>query len=115
MTYKFSQQQIIGINYHYAKLLDGSFDEDNIRLLLIHLREFLRNPSNKSAKGLVNAKLLRELGDSVAHTVRTDGEIRDRIVELVRRYARTSEARNRSGQRSFCMTWKTLSLCSEKC
>jgi hypothetical protein len=94
VTYKFSQQQIIGINYHYAKLLDGSFDEDNIRLLLIHLREFLWNPSNKSAKGLVNAKLLRELGDSVAHTVRTEGEIRDRIVELVRRYARTSDARN---------------------
>ena len=28
MKYKFSQQQIIGINYYYSKLVDKTFDED---------------------------------------------------------------------------------------
>jgi hypothetical protein len=86
MSYKFSQQQIIGINYHYAKILAGSFDEDTIRLLLIHLREFLQN--NTKAKGRVNANLLLELGDGVAHTVRNCGALHQKIINLVRRFAR---------------------------
>jgi hypothetical protein len=79
MIYKFSPQQIIGINHHYSTITKGSFNEDNVRLLLINLREFLQNSDNKNARGLVNANLLRELGDSVAHTVRTKGEIYGKI------------------------------------
>jgi hypothetical protein len=73
MAYKFSQQQIIGLNHHYFRIAEGSFDEDNIRLILIHLREFLQNPDNKGAKGRANATLLKELGDGIAHSVRTEG------------------------------------------
>ena len=51
MKYKFSQQQIIGINYYYSKLVDSTFDEDDVRLLLIHLREFLLNNDNVDARG----------------------------------------------------------------
>lgn len=87
MAYKFSQQQITGINYYYMKIVESTFDEDDIRLLLIHLREFLRNKDNKNAQGRQNAMLLRELGDSVAHTIRDQSEIHRRIVELVKTMA----------------------------
>ena len=70
MKYKFSQQQIIGINYYYSKLVDSTFDEDDVRLLLIHLREFLLNNDNLDARARHNASLLMELGNSVAHTIR---------------------------------------------
>lgn len=86
MKYKFSQQQIIGINYYYSKLVDSTFDEDDVRLLLIHLREFLVNDDNKSARGRHNASLLREMGDSIAHTIRgNQSEMHRRIAPLLQK------------------------------
>ena len=87
MKYKFSQQQIIGINYYYSKLVDSTFDEDDVRLLLIHLREFLLNNDNLHARGRHNASLLMKLGNSVAHTIRDRYELHDRISELVQKLA----------------------------
>ena len=87
MKYKFSQQQIIGINYYYSKIVDSTFDEDDVRLLLIHLREFLLNNDNVDARGRHNASLLMELGNSVAHTIRDRYELHDRISELVQKLA----------------------------
>jgi hypothetical protein len=91
-SFRFSQQQIIGINYHYSLISDSRFDENNVRLLLIHLREFLRSSDkdNPGALGRANAKLLREIGDGVAHTVRDKGEWWRAITELVRRFTRRS-------------------------
>lgn len=86
-TFRFSQQQITGINYHYSLISAGAFDEDNVRLLLIYLREFLSNEDNVGALGRANAKLLLEFGDSVAHTVRLKGEWWSVISELVRQFA----------------------------
>ena len=87
MKYKFSQQQIVGINYYYSKLVDSTFDEDDVRLLLIHLREFLLNNDNVDARRRHNASLLMELGNSVAHTVRDRYELHDRISKLAQRLA----------------------------
>lgn len=87
MKYKFSQQQIVGINYYYSKFVDSTFDEDDVRLLLIHLREFLLNNDNLDARGRHNASLLMELGNSVAHTIRDKYELYERISELVRKLA----------------------------
>src|SRR5205823_11127983 len=103
-SFRFSQQQIIGINYHYSLISDGRFDEDNVRLLLIHLREFLRSSDkdNPGALGRANAKLLREIGDGVAHTVRDEGEWWRAITKLVRRFARHS-TRNRWESTSFVL------------
>lgn len=94
MKYKFSQQQIIGINYYYAKIVDDTFDEDDVRLLLIHLREFLLNNDNVNARGRHNASLLMELGNSVAHTIRDQGEIYGGIRKLVRQFASANQGGN---------------------
>lgn len=83
VSYKFSPQQITGINYYYSKIAAGTFDEDDVRLLLIHLREFLRNRDNKGAAGRANALFLREAGDNVAHTIRDQGLLHDRLLEFL--------------------------------
>jgi hypothetical protein len=88
MKYKFSQQQILGINYYYSKLVDNTFDEDDVRLLLIHLREFLLNNDNLDARGRHNAGLLLEFGNSAVHTIRDRYELYERISELVQKLAR---------------------------
>src|ERR1700722_10648460 len=85
MNYKFSYQQIVGINYCYSKIRDATFEEDDIRLLLIYLREFLANHPNVISQS--NANILLELGDSIAHTVRDRGTIYERIEELLKQFA----------------------------
>jgi hypothetical protein len=85
--YRFSQQQIIGINHYFGKIADAAFDEDDVRLLLIHLREFLRNGDNISVKSQGNSEILREIGDSIAHTIRDRGEVYSRIRDVVRKLA----------------------------
>lgn len=87
MRYKFSQQQIIGINYYYSKIVDCTFNEDDVRLLLIHLREFLLNSDNVNARGRHNASILMELGNSVAHTIRHKYELHGRISKLLQNLA----------------------------
>lgn len=87
MRYKFSQQQIVGINYYYSKIVESTFDEDDVRLLLIHLREFLLNNDNKNARSRHNASILMELGNSVAHTIRNQYELHARISELLQNLA----------------------------
>ena len=83
VAYKFSPQQITGINYYYSKIVARTFEEDDVRLLLIHLREFLRNRDNRGAAGRENALFLREAGDSVAHTIRDQGLLHDRLLEHI--------------------------------
>ena len=91
MNYKFSYQQIVGINYCYSKIRDATFEEDDVRLLLIYLREFLvNNPNVISQK---NANFLRELGDSIAHTVREKGTICKRIEELLKQFVSSNPNR----------------------
>ncbi len=80
----FSQQQIYGINYYYSRVLDGSFDEDDVRLLLIHLREFLQENYRKKKRELPEVTTLLDAGDAVAHTVRTSGLLHAKIKELVK-------------------------------
>jgi len=82
--YRFSQQQIIGINHYFAQIAGGVFDEDDVRLLLIHLREFLVNGDNIAIRSQGNAGILREIGHSIAHTIRDRGTIHGRIREVVR-------------------------------
>ena len=79
----FSQQQIHGINYFYSKLREDSFDEDDVRLLLIHLREFLNARYGKKNQPPYEIALLLEAGDSVAHTVRHRGLVHARIKEIL--------------------------------
>ncbi len=82
--YRFSYQQIAGINYYFSTIADSTFGEDEIRLLLIHLREFLLNEDN-DVISTPNTRILREVGHSIAHTVRDRGVICDRITELVQK------------------------------
>jgi hypothetical protein len=82
--YRFSYQQIAGINYYFSTIADSTFGEDEIRLLLIHLREFLLNQDN-DVISTPNTGILREIGHSIAHTVRDRGVICDRITELVQK------------------------------
>jgi hypothetical protein len=82
--YRFSYQQIAGINYYFSTIANATFGEDEIRLLLIHLREFLLNQDN-DVISTSNTEILREIGHSIAHTVRDRGVICDRITELVQK------------------------------
>ncbi len=87
MSHKFSQQQIISINYYYSKIVEGTFDEDDVRLLLIALREFIRNTDNKLMPKHQGAMLLCDIGDSLAHTIRNQSELHRRIRDLVMKMA----------------------------
>jgi hypothetical protein len=107
MKYKFSQQQIIGINYYYSKIAEGTFDEDDIRLLLIRLREFLRNEDNKDARSRQNAGRLMEIGDSIAHTIRDtlmrNGQIRPSII-----HQRLAELVQTLASADGCADWNSI-------
>jgi hypothetical protein len=100
--YRFSQQQIIGINHYFGQIVGGLFDEDDLRLLLIHLREFLRNGDNIAIKSQGNAGILREIGDSIAHTIRDQGEMYKRIRDVVREVA-AENGMSRLGQTKFTL------------
>jgi len=52
-------------------------------VLLIHLREFIRNDDNEGAADKENAPLLCEAGDSVAHTIRNKGLLHQRLMQFV--------------------------------
>jgi hypothetical protein len=84
MDAHFSQQQISGINHYFSKIADGSFDEDDIRLLLLHLREYLRSRKGSTSD---DEKILIELGDFIAHGTRDKGMLHKRIVEVMQRFS----------------------------
>lgn len=70
---KFSEQQIIDINYRTHRIAASEFDEDDVRILLLRLREYLKSQPNASNQILV------DLGDGIAHSIRDRGPLYDRI------------------------------------